>query len=124
MAPSPLPLIACPPEVLEPSHYIAKVPGCLNHIDGYRICGDNIDKMVRARYMRSDKRNSTLHYFHSFAVKNCIDISELSDKPVDKSSLDPYYMAESVLPSSNDDGDLCSKSRLIRCGCTLPLKVA
>ena len=78
---TPIVLIAPPPKVLEPSHHIQKIqritstalPKC------YRICGDNIDKTVRPRFMRSDRKNSSLHYFHAYAVQNRIDVSALSD---------------------------------------------
>ena len=44
----------------------------------FKLVGDNIDKNVKARYLRSDHGNSSLHYFHSFAVKDRIDFSHLS----------------------------------------------
>ena len=47
-----------------------------------KLCGDNIDKMVKRRYMRSDKGNLSLHYFHSFAALDRIDVSDLSDEIV------------------------------------------
>ncbi len=31
---------------------------------GYRLCGDNIDKIVKTHYMRLDKQNVLLHYLH------------------------------------------------------------
>ena len=31
---------------------------------GYKIIGDNLDKTVKARYMRDGARNQSLHYFH------------------------------------------------------------
>lgn len=34
----------------------------------FKLCGDNIDKTVKRRYMHSDKGNLSLHYFHSYAV--------------------------------------------------------
>ena len=44
----------------------------------YRICGDNIDKSVKHRYMRSDFQvSSSLHYFHSYATADRIDFSKL-----------------------------------------------
>ena len=47
---------------------------------GYKLVGDNIDKMVKSRYMRlNGHRNKSFHYFHSFAMQNRIDISTLSD---------------------------------------------
>ena len=34
----------------------------------FKLCGDNLDTTVKVRYMRSDKGNRSLHYFHSYAV--------------------------------------------------------
>lgn len=100
-------LIAMPPEVLEPCHHIIVVPGVAEvSKHSYRICGDNIDKTVKCRYMRLDKRNESLHYFNSYAVLNRIDISHLSDVCVDSRSLSPSHIAYSVLPSSIDDRKL------------------
>ena len=38
----------------------------------YVIQGDNIDKTVRARDMRVDNQNQSIHYFNSFAVRDRI----------------------------------------------------
>ena len=45
---------------------------------GFKIVGDNIDKNVRPRYMRSDKQTRSLHYFNSYAVLDRVDCSKLS----------------------------------------------
>lgn len=45
----------------------------------FKICGDNIDKTVKRRYMCSDKGNLSLHAFHSYAVLDRIDLSDLPD---------------------------------------------
>ena len=47
----------------------------------YKLVGDNIDKDVKPRQMRCDYQTRSLHYFHTFAVKDRVDISSLSDKP-------------------------------------------
>ena len=44
----------------------------------YVIQGDNIDKTVRARDMRVDNQNQSLHYFNSFAVRDRIPKEENS----------------------------------------------
>lgn len=72
---------------------------------GYRLCGDNIDKTVRPRYMRSDKRNQSLHYFHFYAVQNRVNVSNLSDSSVNI-TLSPETKAISMLPSIEDDSEL------------------
>lgn len=97
-------LIAAAPQVLEPYCHISRISGISYSLPkGYRICGDNIDKTVRPRYMRSDKANKSLHYFHSYAVQNRVDVSHLADSPVDMSTFTPDRIASTILPSSNDD---------------------
>ena len=66
------------------------------------MCGDNIDKTVRSRYMRMDKRTRSMHYFHSYAVLNRIPTKHLPN------TLPPGFqlsanIASSVLPSPEDD---------------------
>ena len=68
-----------------------------------KLCDDNIDKMVKRRYMRSDKGNLSLHYFHSFAALDRIDVSDLSDEIVPGFLPNPDDIARSVLPTADDD---------------------
>ena len=43
------------------------------HVRGYVLVGDNIDKRVNPQEMRIDSQVLSLHYFHSYAAKNrCI----------------------------------------------------
>ncbi len=96
--------VAGPPTVLEEPINITKMDdNNKSSCYGYRLCGDNIDKTVRARYMRKEKRNSSLHYFHSYAVQNRIDTSLLSDVPPDDASSTTQDVAKSILPSHDDD---------------------
>lgn len=46
---------------------------------GFKIVGDNIDKTIRPRHQTLEKRTQSLHYFHSFAVKDRVDLSRISD---------------------------------------------
>ena len=76
------PLIAHPPQVLEPCHHITVLPGLpisVRH-KGYWIVGDNINKHIHKRHQRLDRRTQSIHYFHAYAVENHIDVSEYSDK--------------------------------------------
>ncbi len=102
-SPPPCPLIVEPSQVLEPCHFIVKECGPRRECFGYRLCGDNIDKTVKTRYMRSDKHNLSLHYFHSYAVLNRVDASSLSDIVPDISQLDTEVVANTLLPSVSDD---------------------
>lgn len=71
-----LALIAKAPQVLEPALQIQTIPG-VNEVktSSFRLCGDNIDKTIRRRFLRSDISNTSLHYFHSYAVLNRVDFS-------------------------------------------------
>lgn len=45
--------------------------------------GDNFDKNFQQTYHRIDYRTVSRHYFHMYAVKDRVDLSELSDIPRD-----------------------------------------
>ena len=71
---------------------------------GYKVVGDNIDKGMKARYMRYDAHcNKSIHYFHSFAVLNRVDFSSLPDEHPNTCLNHPYKVALSLLPSADDD---------------------
>ena len=53
--------------------------------------------------MRSNKKNVSLHYLHSYAVQNRVDASNLSDSPVDMSTFTPKGIAITIIPSLDDD---------------------
>ncbi len=97
--------IAQPSQVLERYLHIASVPGIQQEVSGYRLCGDNIDKTIRSRYMRSNKRNTSLHYFHVYAVKNRVDTSSLPEY-LPQRQMDVNRMAVSILPTRGDDAEL------------------
>lgn len=67
---------------------------------GFKIVGDNIDKSVNPRHQTMDRQKQSLHYFHSFAVLDRVDLSGLSDEcpKVDIKS----FPVESLLPSDED----------------------
>ena len=62
------------------------------------ICGDNIDKSTKPRYMRygQNKANS-IHYFHSYAVADRINVSNLSETAPPLQSL-CYHLLKTTLP--------------------------
>jgi len=63
---------------------------------GYKIVFDNIDKNVRPRFMRSEHQTRSLHFVHSFAVKDRIAFSQFSSKtPTEVNVFD-------ILPDDND----------------------
>ena len=69
---------------------------------GYKLVGDNIDKTVKPRHMRIDRQARSLHYFHSYAVKDRINSCDLSD--VSSSSQCPPIdeLCSAILPSPTD----------------------
>lgn len=68
---------------------------------GFKCVGDNIDKNVRPRFMRVDRRTQSLHYFNAFAVKDRVDSSSLSPKKL--ASTEPLQLdVAQILPSEDD----------------------
>jgi hypothetical protein len=94
-----------PPKVLEPYHRIKKIQRVISTAKpkGYRMCGDNIDMTVRRRFMRSDMKNESLHYFHSYAVQNRVDVSAQSDTVDPKEVPKPETIANTIIPCASDD---------------------
>ena len=66
-----------------------------------KLVGDNLDKEVVPREMRSDHQKQSLHYFHTYAVKDRIDLSEVSDQKV-QPDLQSIQLTE-LLPTGNDE---------------------
>ena len=69
----------------------------------FKLCGDNLDKTVKRRYMRSDEGNLSLHYFHSYAVLDRIHTILFSDSLSPTCFPEPEQIARSLLPSPSDD---------------------
>ena len=69
------------------------------------LIGDNIDKAIKPRYMRSDQKGKQLlHYFHYFTSSTRIDTSTLSHiSPAPPTHLLYDRCALSLLPSCSDD---------------------
>ena len=66
----------------------------------YRLCGDNIDKTVKQRYMRSDAyKTGSIHYFHSYAVADRIDFGSLPETTPPLPSVDVLQLVTSLLLS-------------------------
>lgn len=70
----------------------------------YKLVGDNIDKTVKPRHMRMDNQARSLHYFHTYGVRDRIDISHLEDQP-SLPSLDDVDVA-TLLPTRRDEQTL------------------
>ncbi len=57
----------------------------------FKVVGDNIDKTIRPREMRSDHQTRSLHYFHSNAMRDRIDISDVSNATSDRDLSQKLY---------------------------------
>jgi len=78
----------------------------------FRLCGDNVDKVVKQRYMRPD----SVHYFHSYSVRDRIDftcLSVLVPRPI-ASTLQQHAL--NLLPSPSDNHALRENCRLSSVG--------
>jgi L1 cell adhesion molecule like protein len=81
-------------------YYIAE---CRHQKFGYKIIGDNIDKNVNPRFQTLANPTKSLHYFHAYAVKDRIDISELTDIPP---SVPNQVDINTILPSVQSNANL------------------
>lgn len=76
---------------------------CSSNWTGFKIVGDNIDKTIKPRYMRFDRQTQSLHYFHSYAIKDRINLSDKSDVLPDPPT-NPNLL--SLLPNSDDISEM------------------
>ena len=67
----------------------------------YHVCGDNIDKGIKSRYMRVGKDKP--QDFHSYAVADRLDFTSLSDQVIPTRRSDVKQIALSLLPTTEDD---------------------
>lgn len=69
---------------------------------GYRFVGDNIDKNIHPSFQRQERHHvQSLHYFHGYAVKDRVNLSEYSDDIPPFLTPDPTVLLPSAM-------DLCS----------------
>lgn len=66
---------------------------------GFKIVGNNIDKNVRPSHQRIDHQTQSLHYFHSFAVRDRVDLSAYSDQPP---KIPPMIDATTITHNASD----------------------
>lgn len=80
----------------------------------YRLCGDNIDKTVKQRYMRYGiAKPNSIHYFHSYAVADRIDLSGMSETVLPLPSVDAEQLSISLLPSTDDDESISNNFAIL-----------
>ena len=69
---------------------------------GVKLCGDNVDWTVTPRSIRADRQTQSIHYFHSYAVRDRIDMSGLSDiQPTSKPSMSEVI--SKILPTAHEE---------------------
>lgn len=67
----------------------------------YRLVGDNVDENVKPRHMTCEHQTNSLHYFHTYAVKDMIDLSHFSDDPPNLDT-ESVQLDNLLPPSSNE----------------------
>ena len=77
---------------------------------GFVVVGDNVDKKVKPRYMTSDNQSKDLHYFHLYALKDRIDLSEASEDPL---NLNPDAVLATLIPTDDDIKEMISNFRVL-----------
>ena len=48
---------------------------------GFKIVGDNLDKTIHPRFQTTERQTRTVHYFHTYAVRDRTPSGHLSDTP-------------------------------------------
>ena len=78
---------------------------------GFKLVGDNIDKNVRPRHQTLQRQTQSFHYFNSYAVKDRLDLSVMSDNPSaqDVEAID----VNTILPSAEDHEEILKIFALI-----------
>lgn len=66
-------------ETIADSRHSGECEPCSSSCPQYILIGDNIDKNINPRDMRVDNQVKSIHYFHSYAVQDRIELSDLSD---------------------------------------------
>jgi hypothetical protein len=77
----------------------------------FKIVGDNVDKYIKPRHETTERHASSLHYFHSFAVRDRCDMSTFEDNPSfpDINS----FCIDAILPTTDDYDSLIDNSTIL-----------
>ncbi len=84
---------------------------------GFKIVGDNVDKSVKPRHETLEATSQSLHFFHAFAVKDRVDLSQCTDvAPLEPEEI---KVAE-FLPTASDISILLERFKVLimRYACT------
>lgn len=72
--------------------------------NGFKLVGDNIDKNYRQSFNRMDKKTTSIHYFHYYAVRDRIDLSACSEaQPTASIDVQKLIVDTDDLAMLNDD---------------------
>ena len=83
-------------------------------VSPYKLCCDNLDKTGHQRYMRSDSHGTkSLHYFHSYAIADRINFSNLSQETQPSRHLNSHALALLLLPSLEDEEGLKKNFKIL-----------
>ena len=69
--------------------FLGPPPSLQSELKSFKIVGDNLDKHVQPRDMRSDYQARSLHFFHSYAVQDRIQSESCSESvpPIDPANV-------------------------------------
>ena len=80
----------------------------------FKLCGDNIDKTVRRRFIRADDEGmSSLHYFHLYGVADRVRFNHLSPVISSNPRADPQAIMKRLLPTKKDDEELHNNFKIL-----------
>jgi hypothetical protein len=65
---------------------------------GFKAVLDNVDEEISPSFQRLDKPKQSMHQVRAYAVKDRVDMSGMSDKPLPPRD----YSAKDLLPSTED----------------------
>ena len=81
---------------------------------GFKLVGDNIDKNVQPRHMRHDKQTLSMHYYHSYAVRDRVSSYDLSNAVPNLKEVPLHSIPVGrVLPSSCDHNNITHNFTLL-----------
>ena len=86
---------------------------CSRQSFSFKIVGDNVDKNVTPRYNRVGHRVTSLHYYHSFAIQDRINVNSLASVNVPSCLPHPSTRASLLLPSITDDNELSNNIKIL-----------
>ena len=79
----------------------------LSVVMGYKIVGDNIDKNVKSRYAHQERKTVSMHYYHSFGVRDRVSMLGLSEEIPDFRNTPVLSIpVQNILPSAADEQNL------------------